>query len=125
VETNLHQGLQAIGDPTRLAILRHLAEGPLPVARLAERFPLTRPAISQHLQVLKHAGLVSDQHRGTQRLYRIDGAGVEALKAHFDALWSSVLADFRLAAERHPDSSPVSEKKHARRHVKRSTRSAR
>lgn len=125
MDTNLHQGLQAIGDPTRLAILRYLADGPLPVARLAERFPLTRPAISQHLQVLKHAGLVSDQHRGTQRFYRIDAAGIEALKAHFDALWSSVLANFGFTAESHPDSSPVSEKKHARSRFKRNTRSAR
>jgi DNA-binding transcriptional ArsR family regulator len=123
--TYLNQGLQALGDPTRLAILRALAEGPLPVARLAEGFPISRPAISQHLQVLKRAGLVTNQQRGTQRLYRIDPAGIEALKAHFDTLWTSVLAEFKAVAERHPESTPVPEKKHARRNAKRNARSGR
>jgi len=123
--TYLNQGLQALGDPTRLAILRCLADGALPVAKLAEGFPISRPAISQHLRVLKRAGLVTDQHRGAQRLYQIDPAGIAALRAHFETLWSSVLADFKTAAERRPDPSPGPEKKHARRNAKRSSRSGR
>jgi len=123
--TYLNQGLQALSDPTRLAILRCLADGALPVARLARGFPISRPAISQHLQVLKRAGLVTDRQSGAQRIYQIDSAGVAALKAHFDTLWSSVVGDFKVAAERHPEPPSVPEKKHARRNAKRSSRSAR
>ncbi|HXP71728.1 MAG TPA: metalloregulator ArsR/SmtB family transcription factor [Candidatus Dormibacteraeota bacterium] len=111
--TNLRNGLHAIGDPTRLAILKRLADGPLPVVELAHGFPLTRPAISQHLRVLKDAGLVKDRHHGTQRIYHIDQAGVEALKTHFDSLWSSVLANFKTAAEGSFSASPT-ENKHVR-----------
>lgn len=123
--TNLNQGLRALSDPTRLAILRCLANAPLPVARLAAGFPISRPAISQHLQVLKRAGMVTDQHRGAQRLYHIDPAGIEALKMHFDTLWSSVLAEFQTAAERAPPTSAVPEKKHGRRRARRNPRSGR
>jgi DNA-binding transcriptional ArsR family regulator len=111
--TNLRTGLHAIGDPTRLAILKRLAVGPLPVVELAQGFPLTRPAISQHLRVLKDAGLVKDRHHGTQRIYHIDQAGVEALKTHFDSLWSSVLANFKAAAEG-SFSASLKENKHVR-----------
>jgi DNA-binding transcriptional ArsR family regulator len=111
--TNLRNGLHAIGDPTRLAILKRLADGPLPVVELAQGFPLTRPAISQHLRVLKDAGLVKDRHHGTQRIYHIDQAGVEALKTHFDLLWSSVLANFKTAAEG-SFSASLTENKHVR-----------
>jgi DNA-binding transcriptional ArsR family regulator len=119
VNTNLQVGLQAIGEPTRLAILRRIAERPLPVAELARSFPLTRPAISQHLRILKNAGLVHDVAQGTQRIYHIDPSGVEALKAHFDALWSSVLANFKAAAESGEDSTPTKETSHARRRTPR------
>jgi DNA-binding transcriptional ArsR family regulator len=112
--TNLRSGLHAIGDPTRLAILKCLAAGPLPVVELAQGFPLSRPAISQHLRVLKDAGLVKDRHHGTQRIYHIDQAGIEALKAHFDSLWSSVLANFKAVAEGTSSASELKEKKHVR-----------
>ena len=112
--TNLRNGLHAIGDPTRLAILKRLADGPLPVVELAHGFPLTRPAISQHLRVLKDAGLVKDRHHGTQRIYHIDQAGVEAFKTHFDSLWSSVLANFKAVAEGSSSASELTEKKHVR-----------
>ena len=98
----LNTGLHALGDPTRLAILQSLAERPLAVVDIARGFPVSRPAISQHLRVLKDAGLVSDRHAGTQRIYQIDAAGIAALKAHFDALWSSVLDSFKSAAESAP-----------------------
>jgi DNA-binding transcriptional ArsR family regulator len=95
----LNTGLHALADPTRLAILQSLAQQPRAVADLARGFPVSRPAISQHLRILKDAGLVSDRHAGTQRIYHIDPAGIAALKAHFDALWTHVLDTFQAAAE--------------------------
>jgi DNA-binding transcriptional ArsR family regulator len=103
VNAYLNTGLHALGDPTRLAILKSLAERPLAVVDLARGFAISRPAISQHLRVLKDAGLVSDRRAGTQRIYQIDAAGIAALKKHFDALWSSVLDNFRMAAEARED----------------------
>ena len=72
-------GLAAIGDPTRRAIFELLAEGPTPVGELAARLPVSRPAVSQHLRVLKAAGLVSDRAAGTRRVYRLDRDGVAGL----------------------------------------------
>jgi DNA-binding transcriptional ArsR family regulator len=122
VKTNLQSGLHAINDPTRLAILRRIAEQPLAVAQLARHFPLTRPAISQHLRILKDSGLVNDVPKGAQRIYHIDPSGIEALKAHFDALWSSVLTNFKAAAERSQDPTPITEMSHARRQRHRTRR---
>jgi DNA-binding transcriptional ArsR family regulator len=99
VNTNLTTGLHALSDPTRVAILQSLAERPLPVVELARGFPISRPAISQHLRILKDAGLVNDRRAGTQRIYQIDAAGVAALRAHFEALWTSVLESFKTVAE--------------------------
>ena len=99
MNTNLSTGLHALGDPTRVAILQSLAARPQPVVELARGFPVSRPAISQHLRILKDAGLVSDRRAGTQRIYHIDAAGVTALRAHFETLWSSVLDSFKTAAE--------------------------
>jgi DNA-binding transcriptional ArsR family regulator len=95
----LNHALQALSDPTRLAILQNLAERPRAVSDLARGFPVSRPAISQHLKVLKTAGLVTDHADGTQRVYQIDEKGIAALKLHFDQLWSSVLAGFKQSAE--------------------------
>jgi DNA-binding transcriptional ArsR family regulator len=105
VNAYLNTGLQALSDPTRLAILRSLAERPLAVVDLARGFSVSRPAISQHLRVLKDAGLVSDTPAGAQRIYHIDPAGIIALKKHFDALWSSVLDNFKAVAEGSSDSA--------------------
>ena len=99
MNTNLTTGLHALNDPTRVAILQSLAERPLPVVQLARGFPISRPAISQHLRILKDAGLVNDRRAGTQRIYEIDAAGVAALRAHFEALWTSVLESFKTVAE--------------------------
>jgi DNA-binding transcriptional ArsR family regulator len=99
VNTYLNTGLRALGDPTRLAILKSLADRPLAVVDIARGFSISRPAISQHLRVLKDAGLVSDRRAGAQRIYQIDPAGISALKRHFDALWSSVLDNLKSAAE--------------------------
>jgi DNA-binding transcriptional ArsR family regulator len=91
--------LNALGDPTRRAIFEQLAEGPKPVGELAKALPVSRPAVSQHLKVLKSAGLVSDRPLGTRRVYRIDPAGMVALRAYFERFWDRALADFQAAAE--------------------------
>lgn len=125
MDAYLQAGLHAIGDPTRLAILRCLAEGPLPVVKLASGFSVSRPAISQHLRVLKDAGLVADRRLGTQRIYHIDSKGVEALRAHFDSMWSHVLENFQAAAEGSDDTNAVTEKRHAKYPAKRTGRGRR
>jgi len=96
-------GLDALGDPTRRAIFERLAEGPRPVGELAQGLPVSRPAVSQHLKVLKEAGLVVDEAAGTRRLYRLNPAGVAALRAYFDRFWDRALAAFTAAAEQEED----------------------
>ena len=91
--------MDALGDPTRRAILERLLNGPLPVGELAQTFPVSRPAISQHLRVLKQAHLVVDRAVGNRRLYAVDPAGVEALRAYFDRFWTQALAAFKQVAE--------------------------
>lgn len=98
--------LTALADPTRQAIFELLAEGPTPVGRLAALLPVSRPAVSQHLRVLKDAGLVRDQAVGTRRLYRIDPAGLDAVRAYLDRFWDRALADFKAVAERPTPASP-------------------
>src|SRR3954447_5168453 len=95
-------GLDALGDPTRRAIFERLADGPLAVGELARDLPVSRPAVSQHLKVLKAAGLVVDEAAGTRRLYRIDPEGVGALRAYLDRFWNQALAAFKDAAECDP-----------------------
>jgi DNA-binding transcriptional ArsR family regulator len=92
--------MTALGDPTRQAIFERLVEGPRPVGELAADLPVTRPAVSQHLKVLKEAGLVVDRQEGTRRLYQVDPRAVAELRAYFDAFWDQSLAAFRDAAER-------------------------
>jgi DNA-binding transcriptional ArsR family regulator len=93
-------GFEALGDPTRRAIFERLARGPTAVGELAQELPVSRPAVSQHLRVLKRAGLVSDQREGSRRLYEIDLDGVDALRTYLDSFWTDALAAFRKAAER-------------------------
>jgi DNA-binding transcriptional ArsR family regulator len=88
-----------LGDPTRRAILERLRGGPLPVAEIARGLPVSRPAVSQHLRVLKDAGLVGERRAGTRRLYRLDLNGLAALRAYLDGFWEEALASFRAAAE--------------------------
>ena len=97
-----YDAMSALGDPTRRAIFERLADGPLPVGEIARGLPVSRPAVSQHLKVLKAAGLVLDQADGTRRLYRIDPDGVGALRAYFDRFWNQALTAFKTAAERKP-----------------------
>jgi DNA-binding transcriptional ArsR family regulator len=91
--------LAALGDPTRRAIFEILAEGPAPVGELAKLLPVSRPAVSQHLRVLKDAGLVRDHAAGTRRVYRIDPEGIAAIRAYLDRFWDRALADFKAFAE--------------------------
>jgi DNA-binding transcriptional ArsR family regulator len=93
-------GFDALGHPTRRAIFERLARGPTAVGQLAHELPVSRPAVSQHLRVLKRAGLVSDQPEGSRRLYEIELDGVEALRAYLDSFWTDALASFKQAAER-------------------------
>ena len=92
-------GFAALADPTRRAIFERLREGPRPVGEIARELPVSRPAVSQHLRVLKEAGLVTERRDGTRRLYRIDPAGVAALRDYFDEFWTDALAAFKSAAE--------------------------
>ena len=93
------QQLDALGDPTRRAILERLLNGPRPVGELAREFTVSRPAISQHLRVLKNARLVVDRPEGNRRIYELNPAGVDALRNYFDRFWTQALAAFKKAAE--------------------------
>jgi DNA-binding transcriptional ArsR family regulator len=90
----------ALGDGTRRAIVLLLAAGPMSVGDLAAQLPVTRPAVSQHLKVLKEAGLVSEEAAGTRRIYRLDAAGVAALRQQLDVFWDQALGGFRNTVER-------------------------
>jgi DNA-binding transcriptional ArsR family regulator len=98
---NFYQQVQldALGDASRRAILDRLLAGPLPVGKLAENFPVSRPAISQHLRILKDAHLVVDRTEGTRRLYQIDPEGFESLREYFDRFWGHALAEFKKKVE--------------------------
>ena len=89
----------ALADPTRRAVFEALRQGPRPVGELARDLPVSRPAVSQHLRVLKDAGLVTDRREGTRRLYRIDPDGLAAIRDYFDQFWNEALAAFKAAAE--------------------------
>jgi DNA-binding transcriptional ArsR family regulator len=91
--------MDALGDPTRRAIFERLGAGPRAVGELADGLPVSRPAVSQHLKVLKDAGLVVDRKAGTRRLYQLDPQGVGALRAYFDTFWMQALTAFKEAVE--------------------------
>ena len=96
---NQNNGLTALGDPTRRAIFERLAEQPRAVGELARELPISRPAVSQHLKVLKEAGLVIDRPLGARRIYQLDPDGVGALRAYLDQFWSRALAAYKTAVE--------------------------
>ena len=89
----------ALGDPTRLAIFECLVERPRAVGELAREFPVSRPAVSQHLRVLKDAGLVVDQQAGKQRIYQVDQEGLAALRAELDRFWAQTLLAYKQIVE--------------------------
>ena len=99
----LKRQIHALGDPTRFAIFERLGKGPLAVVQIAKGLPVTRPAVSQHLKVLKEAGLILDQAAGNRRLYRINPEGVSGLRDYFQQFWSGALAAFKEAAEQMDD----------------------
>ncbi|HEX6964265.1 MAG TPA: metalloregulator ArsR/SmtB family transcription factor [Gemmatimonadaceae bacterium] len=90
-----HPQLDALGDPTRRAILAQLLRGPMSVGELARGFPISRPAVSQHLRILKDAHLVADLAAGTRRVYRINPKGFESLRQYLDRFWTDALAAYK------------------------------
>jgi len=91
--------MNALGDPTRRAFFERLAGGPRAVGALAEGLPVSRPGVSQHLRVLKDAGLVTERRDGTRRIYELAPDGLAELRGYFDRFWSEALANFKAAAE--------------------------
>ena len=94
-----HPQIEAVADATRRALLQRLRRGPMPVGELARGLPVSRPAVSQHLRVLKEAHLVTDEARGTRRYYRLDPRGFASLRAYFDQFWDVALDAFKAKAE--------------------------
>jgi DNA-binding transcriptional ArsR family regulator len=94
------QVFEALGDPTRRAVFKRLRAGARSVGEIAEGMDVSRPAVSQHLKVLKAAGLVTDRADGTRRLYTVDARGIEALRNWLDGFWDETLTAFKEAAER-------------------------
>lgn len=92
-------GWTALGDPTRRAIFERLVDRPGAVGELAQELPISRPAVSQHLRVLKKAGLVVDQPVGNRRIYRVDPGGLAALRADLDRFWGRALSAYKAAVE--------------------------
>jgi DNA-binding transcriptional ArsR family regulator len=92
--TNAPAMLGALGDPMRQAIFERLAGGPQAVGALASELPVSRPAVSQHLKVLKQVGVVSDRAEGTRRIYRLNEAGVSALRDQLDTFWKRTMSGF-------------------------------
>ena len=95
----ISDALTALADPTRRQLFEFVAEGPQAVGELAERLPVSRPAVSQHLKVLKEAGLVIDRQLGTRRLYQLNPEGVDVLRAYIDRFWNRALVSFKHAVD--------------------------
>jgi len=102
--------LQALADPTRRAVLERLRQGPRPVGDVAEGLPVSRPAVSQHLKVLKDAGLVTEDRQGTRRVYRVEPRALLELRAYLEGFWTDALDAFRREAEK-----PVKSKRKRRK----------
>jgi len=93
------EALHALGDPMRRAILERLRQGPQPVGRLAGGLPVSRPAVSQHLKVLREAGLVRERREGTRRIYGVELRGLVELRRYLDSFWGEVLEAYRVEAD--------------------------
>lgn len=96
---------EALGDATRRAILRLLSDGDKPVHELAAALPVSRPAVSRHLRLLKQAGMVAERAEGTRRIYHLEAEGMQAVQAYLEGVWGHATARFRLLAE-NTDPSP-------------------
>jgi DNA-binding transcriptional ArsR family regulator len=91
--------IAALADPTRRAVFERLRGGPRPVVEIARGLPVSRPAVSQHLRILREAGLVRERREGTRNFYSVDGDGLTDLREYFEELWDEALAAFKEAAE--------------------------
>jgi DNA-binding transcriptional ArsR family regulator len=105
VQTYRASGWTALGDPTRRAIFERLADRPRAVGELARELPVSRPAVSQHLKVLKDARLVTDRRDGNRRIYQLDPDGIGALRAELDRFWSKALATYKAIVEQQQEVS--------------------
>lgn len=103
-----NHALAALADPTRRCVFEQLKSGPKSVGRIAEAVPVSRPAVSQHLKVLREAGLVREQRAGTRRIHEIDPAGLGALRRWLDQFWDQALEAFQAAAEAPQETSKES-----------------
>jgi len=106
VLTYERDALAALGDPTRRMIFERIGERPQAVGELATELPVSRPAVSQHLKVLKAAGLVIDEAAGTRRIYRLDPAGIAAMRDQLDRFWNQALVAFKDAVEQPTEEKP-------------------
>ncbi|MFL5755938.1 MAG: ArsR/SmtB family transcription factor [Chloroflexota bacterium] len=102
--------VSALADPTRLSILEKLRGGPRSVGEIANDMPVSRPAVSQHLKVLKDVGLVADRSVGTRRIYYIDPKGLGAMRAWLDQFWEAALDGFEAAAEAEAEAAKLAKK---------------
>ena len=93
------EAIQALGDPTRRTVFERLREGPRSVGELARGLPVSRPAVSQHLRVLKQAGLVRERREGTRNYYSVNRDGLADLREYFEGFWDEALTAFKAAAE--------------------------
>ena len=105
---------EALGDPNRRDILRLLSEGDKPVSQIAAALPISRPAVSRHLRLLKEAGLVAEQARGTSRIYHLRGEGLRAVQEYLEQVWGDAAQRFRLMAENTPENTPGNTPENAR-----------
>jgi DNA-binding transcriptional ArsR family regulator len=112
--------LAALADPTRLAVFERLAKRPAAVHEIAHDFPVSRPAVSQHLRVLKDAGLVLDEAVGNRRIYRVNPNGIEEIRSYFDRFWSDALSSFKAFIETNPSPNPQAPHATGRRTSRRS-----
>ena len=108
---NYGTALNALADPTRRHVFERLRAGPSSVGRIARGLPVSRPAVSQHLKVLKEAGLVADRAEGTRRVYSIDAKGLAAIRRWLDGFWDEALAAFKAEAEAAASKSDKSKRK--------------
>jgi DNA-binding transcriptional ArsR family regulator len=104
--TTYQDAWTALGDPTRRAIFERIAERPQAVGELARDVPVSRPAVSQHLKVLKEARLVADRPAGNRRIYRLDPSGLDALRVQLDQFWTKALAAYKEVVEQDTQEAP-------------------
>src|ERR671923_808149 len=101
------EAIAALADPTRRTVFERLKQGPRPVVEIARGLPVSRPAVSQHLRVLKEAGLVRERREGTRNFYSVDGDGLVELREYFEGFWEDALAAFKEAAEKGEPHEPA------------------